>query len=557
MKKGLHESLVEDSPEWILGANQEAVEEKKPFLLPDEIQKGYQHTTFFKFGCALRAKGAIEAEILAAFIAMNGRLEEPAPIKNLEILAKDICERYEKGSNQENETGASADESGDKETTREDVPDEKEYDFPVEALGPLMADGAKVLAAKIGVPIEIVCSSMLAAAALCVQEFYDIEIFGGIRPLSLFFISVAESGERKSTVDKLVLREHYIWREKKQRIYEEKLKKYKDDLVEFKLKQSKKEFCSKPIPPKAPVIFASEPTVEGLFYCLKYHRNSIGMFADEGGSFLGGFAMRPENAKSTIAKLNQLWDGSAIDRIRRGSSDEGEVDILYNKRMSLHLMTQPKVANDLFNNEYARSMGFLARCLVCHPKSLIGSRPFQLTIDPPAELYGFYDRVRVLLNQEPPLKPQVLKISKEAEKLIEDYYHDVEAKQSEDAEYSGIKDFASKAIEHCIRIAAVIEAFTNGDNAHIGEDAMGRAIAIIPYFLGSQKSVSEKSTTFPSKDCEFVYDRIMRKKEWTFRELLRSMPRKYGKKSVLLLIVKRLSNGGFCKFDEVSHRIHV
>lgn len=434
-------------------------------------------------------------------------------------------------------------------------PIKKENRFPVEALGPLMGKATQIIAEKVSAPVEIVCSSMLAAAAICVQPFYNIKAFGSIRPISLYFITIAKSGERKSTVDKIVLKEHYKWREEKDKIYIDEKTKYRQRLEEWKEAQYKKDGAVKvtrPVAPKAPVLFVSEPTVEGLFFCLKHHRDSVGLFSDEGGSFLGGFAMKPENAKSTVAKLNQLWDGSPIDRIRRGK-DEGEIDILYNKRVSMHLMAQPKIAFELFNNEYAKSQGFLARCLTSHAPSDMGGRKFLYEIKPPPEMEEFYQRVRMFLERKVD-EPRVLGVSTKALQCIEEFYYEVEGHLKEGGKFSGITDFASKAVEHCIRMAAVLETFHDEDCMEIDSGAMERAISIIPFFLNSQIKNTESASVFPSKDAELIYEWISKREEWKVRDLLRTVPIRYRKKEVLMRVIGELTGVGFCSLD-AEHNI--
>lgn len=53
-------------------------------------------------------------------------------------------------------------------------------------------------------PPALVASSALAAASLAVQSKYDVQRMNGlISPCSLFFITFADSGERKTTVDQM------------------------------------------------------------------------------------------------------------------------------------------------------------------------------------------------------------------------------------------------------------------------------------------------------------------------------------------------------------------
>jgi hypothetical protein len=78
----------------------------------------------------------------------------------------------------------------------------KSAPFPVDALGPILAPAAEAIASKVQAPIEIAGQSVLAAAALVAQPFADVQmLFGQTRPLSLFHITIASSGDRKTSVD--------------------------------------------------------------------------------------------------------------------------------------------------------------------------------------------------------------------------------------------------------------------------------------------------------------------------------------------------------------------
>lgn len=51
-------------------------------------------------------------------------------------------------------------------------------------------------------PLAIAAQSALSIVSLAVQGFANVETLGGDRPLSLFALTIARSGERKSSVDR-------------------------------------------------------------------------------------------------------------------------------------------------------------------------------------------------------------------------------------------------------------------------------------------------------------------------------------------------------------------
>jgi Protein of unknown function (DUF3987) len=74
--------------------------------------------------------------------------------------------------------------------------------YPVDALGATLSRAAKAIASKAQVPTAMAAQSVLAAASLAVCAHADVMMpYGQGRPLSLFFATVAVSGDRKSTAD--------------------------------------------------------------------------------------------------------------------------------------------------------------------------------------------------------------------------------------------------------------------------------------------------------------------------------------------------------------------
>src|SRR6056297_4325961 len=99
--------------------------------------------------------------------------------------------------------------------------------YPMAALGPLR-EPAEAIAAATEAPVAMCAASVLASAALAVQGHRDAETLNGTAPASLFLLTVAESGERKSTADRLAMKgvrdyeaelrmnydlEHSLWRD--------------------------------------------------------------------------------------------------------------------------------------------------------------------------------------------------------------------------------------------------------------------------------------------------------------------------------------------------------
>ncbi|MCH9625810.1 MAG: hypothetical protein S4CHLAM123_09910 [Chlamydiales bacterium] len=81
--------------------------------------------------------------------------------------------------------------------------------FPFEALGPILGLAAQRIHEVIQTSDAIAAQSVLSAAAFATQSFADIHIDGRVYPLSLFLLTVAESGDRKSAADRIAVKPIY------------------------------------------------------------------------------------------------------------------------------------------------------------------------------------------------------------------------------------------------------------------------------------------------------------------------------------------------------------
>lgn len=91
--------------------------------------------------------------------------------------------------------------------------------YPVESLGPLRG-AVEAVQGMTQAPVAIPAASALAVASLAVQGFADVQTLGGARPLSLYALTIARSGERKSACDAplmTALRDHEKERARTQR----------------------------------------------------------------------------------------------------------------------------------------------------------------------------------------------------------------------------------------------------------------------------------------------------------------------------------------------------
>ena len=171
--------------------------------------------------------------------------------------------------------------------------------FPLEALGPLEAVARETLRI-VQAPEALVGASFLAAASMAVQGIANVELDGRKYPLSLYLLTIGESGERKTTVDAIAgapLREFqetlYLKQQDEFAEWEALVESWTVEkrriLGDKRLSRRDREEALKKLGPPPPkpwfgMLLASEPTFEGLVKLLADGWPAAGLFSSEGGS---------------------------------------------------------------------------------------------------------------------------------------------------------------------------------------------------------------------------------------------------------------------------------
>lgn len=391
-------------------------------------------------------------------------------------------------------------------------------DFPLDALGPILGDAARQIAYYTQAPAGIAGASVLAAAALVAQPFINVRRGSiGTGPVSLFCLTVAGSGDRKSTVDRIALAPVRDFERARIAAGEAEWNRFRaeDDawslareLIGSAARGKKGQVLSRdqqralsaaleeheatrPKPPKNPNITFAEPTAEGVWRHFQRGEPSSGLFSDEAVSFFGGHGMAQEARGRTIGTLSQLWDGSPMIRTRAA---EGESGVMQGRRLSAHLMVQPIVAAEVLSDPVLMGQGFLARFLICQEPSLAGGRFLagrDLSRGPDTDpaIGRYWARLAEILRQPMPtddsggLEPAALDIRGDAFAAWVALHDWVESQLGRGGQLADITAFASKAAENAARIAAVF-AFVEGART-VDIEHVKRAGVLAAYFLES------------------------------------------------------------------------
>jgi hypothetical protein len=238
----------------------------------------------------------------------------------------------------------------------------------------------------------------------------------------------------------------------------------------------------------------TNPTYQGLTRQFKEGQPSLGIFSDEGGMFLGGYAMNSDNRQNTLAALNDAWQGNPIKRTLQG---EGSYS-LYGRRLAIHLMVQPGVARAFMADPMAGDTGFLPRFLICEPQSTIGTRLQSLTRRDDTALGAFGQRLRDILETPMPmdpetreLHPRILPLSDAARAMLVRFSDAVEAAQAPSGDLAHVAGYASKSAEQACRIAGVLTLWRDLHAPDVQASDMADGIALAQFHLGEAARLAD------------------------------------------------------------------
>jgi hypothetical protein len=206
------------------------------------------------------------------------------------------------------------------------------------------------------------------------------------------------------------------------------------------------------------------------------------------------------NPMRFVALLNRLWEGKSFAAHRKTSQSF----IIENRRLTLNLMMQPLLLNQMISQAtgISRQSGFLARCLLAYPDSSMGTRFYQ---EPPNQLEGLNEYEQRItdcldqsqrLNQAGCINLPLLKMNAQAKHLWVQFFNGIEAGLTAQGQWMEIKDFASKAAENAVRLAALFHLFS-GKTGDISVEHIEQAITLMNWYLSEARRLLEPQSTQP------------------------------------------------------------
>lgn len=380
-----------------------------------------------------------------------------------------------------------------------------EYPWQGLAAAPRLLRAAKYAYVETQAPMAMCATSALAAAAALTHPLVFACWRPGARtPGSSIFITEAESGERKSSVDRLTFREHRLFEERQNILAQEDRAKFDarmsawtavrkglaravetavrrqddSDAVIAKLEEHER---NKPVQAQRPRILMSNATPEAFEMHLLDSFPCVNLIAKDGGDAFGAglFDKTP--------MLNSLWDDGTWEsrRVSRGST------VITGASICIYVQIQgPEL--ERYTKGRAKSVhgsGNAARWFYAKPKSTQGSRTEKFRECPQDWMEDFWARARELLSQlegtPVPLKRRPMRFSKAARDLLQWYCEKIEHELADDRRFALMRGAASKSPEMCARLAVDVAAFEG--HAVVNVDVVRAAIRIGAWHLNQYR----------------------------------------------------------------------
>lgn len=380
--------------------------------------------------------------------------------------------------------------------------------YPANALPSSLREAVSEVHEFTQAPVALVAGSALAALSVSAAHQADVERAQGLAgPSSVFLLTVADSGERKTTCDRLFLDGLREWECRQAEKVQPALTGWRGQFAAWEAAhdgmknriraaaRSQKDYgadaatladheATKPERPRIPRLIRTDDTPEALAWSLAHEWPAAGVISSEAGLVFGSHGMGRDTVMRNLGLFNVLWDGGALPVSRRTS----ESFTVRGARLTMALQVQEPTLRVFFTQAdgLARGTGFLSRFLIAWPESTQGTRIYRAPPPDWPALEAYRGRLVQLLEMQPPLAadqtlaPPLLRLTPEAAQAWRCFHDSVERELREGGELADVRDVAAKAADNVARLAGLFHVLAHGCTGSIGlehVEAAGRLVA--------------------------------------------------------------------------------
>lgn len=367
--------------------------------------------------------------------------------------------------------------------------------FPIDSLPPLMRDAAKAIAHHVQAPLPLAAFCVIGAATHMAQTRTNAPSVHGDdhgMPCSLFMLTLADSGDRKSVCRKFAFRE-IDKREKETRDgYMREVRDREASMQGMNPKEKTKYEKEYPPPFELRSLYQSDASFSRIVSDFIKGISAASWDTDEGGAMFGSHNMKAETRAATLGGLVKLFDTGIAERDRARDNADGS-GVAYNRRFSMMLLAQDVAVRDALSDPLLKGQGFLPRFLFTDTESLAGTRLRSYDTDPKAifrdsRMQAYWERCITILDKQGAINPESfevepcpIELTDDANQVWTEFYNEVEQSQAPLHEFHDMRPFAGRAGEIARRLAAVFAHFHGVDE--IDARVMGWACDVVRHSL--------------------------------------------------------------------------
>ncbi|WP_075202080.1 MULTISPECIES: YfjI family protein [Serratia] len=351
----------------------------------------------------------------------------------------------------------------------------------------------------------LIANAALSAASLACQSLVNIipPYSSDPEPCSLYHITLAESGEGKTTVSKQFMKPFNEFSSRMKNEYREQLSVYEQENdtwqtvhkgLKSNLKQAakkgydtgviknkiKEHFMHQPQKPLCMKLLYDDTTPKTLIEGLMEYPY-VGLMPDEAITFFKGYV------RNSFGLLNKAWDGETYHYSR---ADGEPCD--FKPCLTLSLMAQPGVFDEYQKNtgQLSKGSGFMSRVLyseITHSNVAAQHNINSANFD--ESMAVFSGRVRELLELQQDkfysnnLSKTSLMLTEEAKTFLKAKVHDLQKKTLEGEEFEHVKDAVAKSHSNALRIAGNFHYFCSLSTNLISLNTISNAYRIVEWHL--------------------------------------------------------------------------
>ncbi|CAG4886665.1 YfjI family protein [Paraburkholderia saeva] len=458
--------------------------------------------------------------------------------------------------------------------------DPEDETYPWQALPQTIRGAVIEICKNDGLSVPIAAQAVLSAVSLACQDliWVDRGIANDHKSVcSLFLLTVADTGARKSRADQLVVKPIEAYDLARRAAFAADTTTYELDQAALRRKirelekaegqllrksrtlsisedpEAKKiaqkagdeaEAITREVaelnrqvierrPPRLQRVLYSKIPVRQLEQSLAQNWPAAGLFSDEAAGILNS------KGESDMASLDRLWNGDSIDVVGRTKQ---ESFFVHDPRLTLSLMVQPIVFDRFVERkgELAKGIGLMSRVLLSRPDTPYGKRIFRRPEDRSTVwIDRLNKRVQELLShshtniENRDANRKTLHFEPDAQKFWEEMYDTVEQGMATKGQFENEREFANRFAEHVARLSALFHFFERGDidsqagaDVAIPKSTVEDADHVVKWYLNEFKRVFNQEARMREM-AEYVLSKLKGMLERVNGGSLENLPRGY------------------------------